>query len=379
MNTLPQAFSLIAPLLMILGAAAPVAAQDVERSADHDYRVVIVADNLTHPWGLAFLPRGDLLVTERPGRLRRIRDGKLQAKPLDGVPTVHASRQGGLLDIALHPQFADNRLVYLSYAAQADGLGGTEVVRGRLEGDGLVDVERIFAVEPKTPGGAHYGARMVFDRAGKLYLTIGDRYNLLHRAQETNDHIGTIVRLNDDGSVPADNPFVDTPGAQPEIYSYGHRNPQGLTLRPSDGAVWAHEHGPRGGDEVNIIESGANYGWPAITYGIDYSGAKISEFTSKPGMRQPVTYWVPSIAPSGMAFYTGDQFPKWIGDLFVGALKHRHLRRLVLRGDKVVEQEELLGDLNERIRDVRSGPDGFIYVLTDSPQGQVLRLEPADE
>jgi len=364
--------------VLFLGLVLSMQAQEVrvERSAEHDFRIVPVVGGLDHPWGLAFLPNGGMLVTERSGQLRIVRDGVLDPKPIEGVPNVYASGQGGLLDVALHPNFKGNRLVYLSFAGRGAGGAGTEVVRGRLAGNRLADVQVIFRVSPKTSGSNHYGSRLLFAPDGTLFITTGDRYSYLNHAQDTGDHLGTIVRVRDDGSVPDDNPFVGHTGARPEIYSYGHRNVQGIALRPGDNVIWAHEHGPRGGDEVNILKPGANYGWPAITYGIDYSGAIISDKTEAPGMEQPVVYWDPSIAPSGMAFYDGDRFPNWRGDLFVGALAHTHLRRLKLDGDRVVKQEVLLGKRNERIRDVRVGPDGLIYVLTDSGDGQILRLEP---
>lgn len=367
---------------MLLALAAPAAAQEVTRSEQADFRVVTLARGLDHPWGLAFLPAngpgdGGMLITERSGSLRLFKDGALQADPIAGVPQVAARGQGGLLDIALHPDFADNGLVYLSYAGAAGNQAGTEVARARFDGSALSDLEVIFRAEPKTPGAAHYGGRLAFGPDGKLYLGLGDRRNYMQEAQKVTSHLGGVMRLNDDGSVPDDNPFVGRSDALPEIFTYGHRNVQGMTVHPETGAVWTHEHGPRGGDEVNILKAGANYGWPAITYGIDYSGAIISEKTAAPGMEQPVVYWVPSIAPSGMAFYQGEAFPQWRGDLFVGALAGRHLRRLELDGDQVTGQEELLAGLSERIRDVRSGPDGFLYLLTDSPRGSLIRLEPA--
>jgi len=375
----------IAALLFSVGlclSASPLAAQqNVERSEQHDFQVVTLAEGLAHPWGMAFLQDGGILITERPGRLRLFKDGKLLADPIPGGPQAIARGQGGLLDVALHPDFATNGYAYFSYAGAEPGedqrLTGTEVARARFDGEELTALEVIFRARPKTPGGAHYGSRLVFDRDGKLYVSLGDRRNYMKEAQNPENHLGSILRLNDDGGVPADNPFAGETKVMGEIFTYGHRNVQGLALQPSTGAVWAHEHGPRGGDEVNLLKSGANYGWPAITYGIDYSGAIISEKSAAPGMEQPVIYWDPSIAPSGMAFYDGDRFPQWKGDLFVGALAHRHLRRLEMDGQKVVGQEALLRDLGERIRDVRSGPDGFIYILTDSARGRLIRLEPA--
>ncbi len=371
-----------AGLALSLACVAVAAAQDIERSEQHDFRTVTLARGLDHPWGMAFLPENGpsgagILITERSGALRLYRDGKLQARAVAGTPKVSASGQGGLLDVVLHPDFADNRLVYLSYAGASDGKAGTEVARGRFDGTALSDLEVIFRAQPKTPGSAHYGSRLVFGNDGKLYVSLGDRRNYMREAQNPANHIGSIVRLNDDGSLPDDNPFTGDTGKRPEVFSYGHRNVQGMALRPGSNEIWAHEHGPRGGDELNLLKAGANFGWPAITYGVDYSGAVISDKTAAPGMEQPVVYWDPSIAPSGMAFYDGDAFPQWKGDLFVGALAHRHLRRLEMDGRQVVGQEELLRDLRQRIRDVRAGPDDYLYVLTDSSDGRLLRLEPA--
>ncbi|WP_340119605.1 PQQ-dependent sugar dehydrogenase [Pelagibius sp. 7325] len=364
-------------------AAVPAAAQDAVQSSEQaDFRSVTLARGLDHPWGMAFLPAngpgdGGILITERAGQLRLFKDGALQREPIAGVPEVAARGQGGLLDIALHPDFATNGLLYLAYAGADGNQAGTEVARARFDGSALDDLEVIFRAQPKTPGAAHYGGRIAFGPDGKLYVTLGDRRNYMAEAQKLSSHLGGVLRLNDDGSVPDDNPFTGRPDALPAIFTYGHRNVQGIAVHPESGAIWTHEHGPRGGDEVNVLQAGANYGWPEITYGIDYSGAIISEETEAPGMTQPVVYWVPSIAPSGMAFYQGEAFPQWRGDLFVGALAGRHLRRLELDGDQVTGQEELLADLGERIRDVRSGPDGFLYLLTDSGRGSLIRLEPA--
>lgn len=360
------------------GNATPAAAPTAKSGG---FRVVTVVTGLSHPWGLAFLPGGDMLITERDGTLRLVRDGKLQRTPVPGVPEVRASGQGGLLDIALHPKFESNRLVYLSYSKPGPGGATTAVARGRFENDRLDGVEDIFVADAWSDNRIHYGSRLVFDRDGYLFLTIGDRgdstgLGTRQRAQNLGDHAGSTIRLHDDGSVPKDNPFVGREGAHPEIWSYGHRNAQGMTLHPTTGAIWQHEHGPRGGDEVNIVKRGANYGWPVVTYGINYVGTKIAEKGDAPGMEAPILYWVPSIAPSGMAFYTGDQFPEWRGNLFVGALVKQHLRRVVLEGNKVVAQEELLGDLGHRIRDVRVGPDGLLYLLVDDDDAPMLRLEP---
>ena len=357
------------------GEAPEAGVHDTEA---HDLRVEIVASGLEHPWGLAFLPEGGMLVTERPGRLRLVRDGAVVPEPVAGLPAIAAHGQGGLLDVALHPGFADNRWVYFSYSAAGDGGGiGTEVARARLREHRLEDLEVLFRLRPKTGAGRHFGSRLVFDGEGHLYITLGDRGDR-PRAQRLDDHAGSIIRLHDDGTVPADNPFTDRPDALPGIWSYGHRNIQGADRHPGTGQLWIHEHGPQGGDEVNVVEKGANYGWPVITYGVNYVlGTPIGEGTHKPGMKQPIHYWDPSIAPSGMAFYTGDAFPRWQGDLLVGALKDRMLVRLELDGREVVHEERMLQGALGRIRDVRVGPDGAVYLLTDAPDGVVARLVPA--
>jgi glucose/arabinose dehydrogenase len=357
-------------------AAAPVASAQTFTSEQHEFRVTTVTSGLVHPWGLTFLPNGDMLVTERVGRLRIGRDAELHPTPVPGVPEVALGGQGGLLDVALHPKFAENRLIYLSYAGTGEGGSGTEVARARLAGDALVDLERILEVRPKSLGGRHFGSRLLFGRDGYLYVTAGERA-IKDRAQDLGDLAGSILRITDDGGIPPDNPFVGRPSARPEIYAYGNRNSQGLAIHPETGQIWAAEHGPRGGDELNLLVAGANYGWPVITHGRSYSGAQIGEGTAKAGMAQPVRHWgVPSISPSGMAFYTGGDFPSWRGNLFLGALSGRALVRLVLDGEKIVHEERLLEDLGERIRDVRQGPDGRLYLLTDSPKGALLRLDP---
>jgi glucose/arabinose dehydrogenase len=358
-------------------ATYPCGAQTV-RSQEHSFRVVKLVEGLEHPWGLAFLPDGRALVTERPGRLRIVgKDGRLDSRAVSGVPAVAASGQGGLLDVALHPRYAENSLVYLSYSARGEGGIGTEVARGKLAGSRLDAVEVIFRQLPKSGGGRHFGSRLVFDRQGYLYITLGDRGDQ-DRAQKPDDHAGSVIRLHDDGRVPRDNPFVGKPGWKPEKYTLGNRNMQGAALHPRTGALWTHEHGPQGGDEVNAIRAGINYGWPVITYGANYGiGTKIGEGTHKPGMAQPLHYWVPSIAPSGMAFYTGERFPRWRGDLFVGALRDQMLVRLKLDGDKVIGEERMLKNALGRIRDVRDGPDGYLYLLTDESNGMLARLEPA--
>jgi len=343
-------------------------------SDEQRFRVVKLFERLDHPWSIAFLPDGGFLVTERPGRLSIISGGR-QTR-IEGVPPVFAEGQGGLFDVALHPAFEKNALVYLSYAGPGAGGASTELLRARLDGNRLVDGKVIFRQEPKTRGVVHFGGRIVFDRAGLLYLTLGERGER-DRAQRPEQHHGSVIRLNDDGSVPKDNPFVGRSGWKPEKLDLGHRNQQGAALNPQTGALWTHEHGPQGGDEINIIRAGANYGWPVITYGVNYGiGTKIGEGTQKEGMAQPIKVWVPSIAPSGMAFYTGDRFPKWKGNLFVGALRDQMLVRLTLDGEKVVKEERLLKGVLGRIRDVRMGPDGFIYLLTDESSGVLARLEP---
>jgi glucose/arabinose dehydrogenase len=373
----------IAVAVCLIFAAPRVASSQAPRSptpapVDGAVRVETVAKGLEHPWALAFLPDGRILVTERPGRLRIVeRDGRL-SKPLEGVPRVLARGQGGLLDIALDPRVAENRLVYLSYAEPGEGnTAGTAVARGRLGEGKLEDVEVIYRQQPKVEGGGHFGSRLVFARDGTLFVTQGDRFAYRERAQDLSSGLGKIVRINPDGSVPKDNPFVGRSSARPEIWSYGHRNVQSAALHPETGQLWTVEHGARGGDELNHPEAGNNYGWPVITYGVDYSGAKIGEGTAKSGMEQPVYYWDPVIAPSGMTFYTGDVFPDWKGSILIGSLTPGLLVKLTLKDSRVAREERYLGDLRERIRDVQQGPDGFIYLVTDSRDGRVLRVRPA--
>jgi glucose/arabinose dehydrogenase len=369
---------------LFLSAVAPASAQaPVLRSAYHDYRVVTVADGLVNPWSMAFLPGGDMLVTERPGRLRIVRDGALRPEPVPGVPEVFAQGQGGLLDVALHPDFATNRLVYLSYSKPVGDGSTTAVVRGRLEGDRLQEVEEIF--EADTRGRGHYGSRLAFDADGYLFITVGERQvpstgNLeAHPAQDPSNHHGTVNRIHDDGRVPEDNPFVGQPGHRPEIWSYGHRNPQGLVINLGTGDVWATEHGPQGGDELNLIRPGHTYGWPVVGYGVNYrTGLAIHEGTHREGMEPPVHFWVPSIATSGLLLYTGDRFPEWRGNLFVGGLAGEQIARLTLDGREVVAEETLLHG-HGRVRDIRQGPDGYIYVAIEDRSGEptpIVRLEP---
>jgi aldose sugar dehydrogenase len=343
------------------------------------YKVVEIAKGLDHPWSMAFLQDGSILVTERVGRLRLIKSGSLQSEPIGGVPAVHTGSQAGLFDIVLHPNFAQNNIVYLTYAAGTQAANGTQVARARFDGSTLQDLQVIFKALPLKDTDNHYGGRMVFLPDGTFALTIGEGFEYREKAQDLGSDLGKIVRLNEDGSVPQDNPFVGQASVRPEIYTWGHRNEQGLTFDVQSGRLYETEHGPRGGDELNIIVARRNYGWPVITYGMDYSGAYVSPYTQRPGLEQPVIYWTPSIAPSGLAIYHGDKFPAWQGDLFVGALAFKHLRRVHLdqRGN-VVDQEQLLNDLNWRIRDVRAPPNGYLYVCTDEDDGRVLRLEPPD-
>ncbi len=357
------------------GMTPAVAADETISSEKLDFTVARVVQGLTHPWGMAFLPNGDILITERVGRLRVVRKGELEPSPVPGVPKVALGGQAGLLDIALHPHFQKNRLIYLSYAGPGEGGMGTEVARARYVEGRLVDLETILVLQQKTLSPRHFGSRLLFGHDGYLYITIGDR-GTKKRAQDLSDLAGKVIRIMDDGQVPQDNPFVGQLAARSEIYTYGNRNPQGLTLHPLTGQVWQAEHGPRGGDEINLLLPGANYGWPVITYGRSYLGHKIGEGTSKAGMVQPLRYWVPSISPSGMTFYSGNKFPPWYGNLFLGALTGRALVRLELNGTEVVHEERLLEDLGERIRDVRQGPDGHLYLLTDASNGALLRLDP---
>lgn len=362
-------------LVLATASVFPAASQEFETDAGK-IRVVTVASELEHPWGLAFLPDGRMLVTERSGRLRIVaKDGSL-SKPLLGVPTVYAHKEGGLLDVILDPDFAQNHTIYLSYAEPGEGGGSTAVMRARLNDDGLTELEVIFRQTPKADSNAHFGSRLVFAPEGSLFVTLGDRLSR-DGAQDLAVHLGKVVRINADGSIPADNPYRGRAGIQPEIWSYGHRNIQGATIHPTTGKLWIHEHGPMGGDEINIPEPGKNYGWPLVSYGLNYDGSPVG--TGKQtgeGIEEPIYYWDPSIAPSGMVFYTGNAFPVWQGNLFVGSLKFRLLVRLELQEARILTEERLLSGLHERIRDVRQGPDGLLYLLTDSPTGRILRLEP---
>jgi glucose/arabinose dehydrogenase len=352
-------------------------------TAERRIRVVALATGLANPWSLAFLPGGDILVTERAGRLRIVRKGVLDPAPLGGVPAVRTTALGGLLEVALHPRHAENRLVYLTYTKANDqNLTTTALARGQFDGRALIDVEDIFVANNWSQSGTNFGGRIAFDRSGLLYLTVGERQEQ-ERAQKGDDHGGKVLRLRDDGSVPPDNPFVGRPGYRPEIYSLGHRSPQGLAMHPETGAIWENEHGPLGGDEINIILPGRNYGWPLVTYGTDYDGTKIADATWRADLEPPFMYWVPSIAISGLSFYTGDAFPEWKGNAFVGALFEGrtrmtgHVQRITFNEGRPIQREPLLTDLHQRIRDVRPGPDGLLYVLTDENPGALLRIEPA--
>jgi glucose/arabinose dehydrogenase len=363
--------------LLVAGTGACQEAQHVAPSGATKVTVTTFASGLENPWSLAFLPDGRMLVSERPGRLRYVDKEGALSKPIAGVPAVHAKGQGGLLDVILDPGFAENSIIYLSYAERGDGdENGTAVARARLDGDRLADVAVIFRQQPKFKSGQHFGSRLVFARDGTLFVTLGERNSQRDKAQDLRTHLGKVVRITRDGGVPADNPLVGKDDTLPEIWSYGHRNPQGAALHPETGELWLHEHGPKGGDEINLPKAGRNYGWPVITYGREYSGPAIGEGTAKAGMEQPVHYWIPSIAPSGMTFHSGNGYPAWKGQLFVGALAAQQLVRLEVEPDGKVLAEERIA-IGKRVRDVREGPDGALYLLTDEDAGEVLRVVPA--
>jgi len=372
-----KAMKLLCILLILLPGVNYSAEKLVPATGnDNLFRVVTISDGLEHPWGMAFLPDGRMLVTERPGRLRIISNGILDPEPISGLPEIAAAGQGGLLDIALHPLFNENGWVYFSYVAAGSGGIGTEVARAHFNGKRLSHLQLLFRLARKTSTVRHFGSRLVFDKNNYLYISVGDRGER-PRSQDLSDHAGSIIRLHDDGRIPQNNPFVFVKQAMPEIFSYGHRNPQGMTLHPETGDVWSHEHGPQGGDELNVIKKGVNYGWPVITYGVNYViGSKIGEGTQKSGMQQPDYYWIPSIAPSGMTFYTGEKFPHWQGSLFIGSLKFQQLVRLELNDQKVIREERFLSGKLGRIRDVHTGPDGYLYLLIDAANGSLVRLEP---
>ena len=371
-------YRLLLGLLVVALTSVNVLATSSYESEKVRFRVVPLVSGLVHPWSLVFLPDGDLLITERPGRLRVVRHGRLLEEPIAGVPVVASTGQGGLLDVVLHPNFATNRLLCLAYSRRDSDGSGTAINCSELVGDRLVNSREIFAAEPSLRGGKHFGCRLVFDVNGNLYATLGDR-GIRALAQALSSHPGSVIRIDLSGDALADNPFVHQEDAQPEIFTYGNRNPQGLAWQPQTGALWMHEHGPRGGDELNQVIAGTNYGWPVISYGKEYWSRKaVGEGTHKIGMAQPVHYWVPSIAPSGMAFYSGSRFPQWQGNLFIGSLKFGELVRLEINASQVIHEERLLNGDFGRIRDVRLGPDELIYLLTDAPNGQLLRLEPIE-
>lgn len=368
----------IAGALAVTSTASYAESVATER---HQVEITSLTNSLANPWGMAFLPSGDLLVTEKGGQLRRVSLDGAVSQPLAGVPEVVARSQGGLLDVAIDPNFSSNNWVYLSYS-EADPDGGegnsTAVARGKLGNNGLTQVEVIFRGAPKYKSGAHFGSRLVFAPDGHLFITLGDRYSAMADAQTLDNHHGKVIRIKPDGSVPSDNPFVDQANALPEIWSYGHRNVQGAAFHPETGELWTAEHGPKGGDEINIPQPGKNYGWPEATYGVDYDGSIISDKTHVAGTEQPHYYWVPSIAVSNMIFYTGDQFPAWKNDLLVAALKGSQVARLDLHGNRVMHEETLFEDaIEQRIRDIEQGPDGYIYLLTDDRNGQLIQIKPA--
>jgi aldose sugar dehydrogenase len=376
------------PLILVLSAAAlGCPSRGIQAPEDPaieprdavvvDYRVVTVVEGLEHPWGMAFLPGDEgILVTERPGRLRLVRNGQLEP-PLAGVPQVWAQGQGGLLDVALHPDFPQNRLVYLTYSKPGERGATTALARGRLEEGRLAGVQDIFVADAWSREGRHFGSRIVFDADGFVYITIGDR-GQMQPAQDLSNHMGTTVRLHDDGRVPQDNPFAGRANARAEIFTYGNRNAQGMATHPQTGEIWQNEHGPRGGDEINLMRPGANYGWPEYNFGNHYDGRPIPDPQPDTGIELPLLHWTPAIAPSGMTIYDGDAFPQWRGDVFNGSLVAQHLRRVRFDGTEPLEQERLLEGRGQRVRDVQTGLDGLLYVLVDAPSAPMLRLEPAN-
>ena len=357
------------------------------QTSDYAIRVVSLAEGLSNPWSIEFLPSGDVLVTERAGRLRILRDGVLDPEPIPGVPEVRNTILGGLLDVLVHPDFSSNELIYLSYSKETDdGSSTTAIARARFDGESLEGLEDIFVANTRSNSGTNFGGRMVFGPDGHLYVTIGERQEQ-ERAQDPMDHGGKVLRLRDDGTAPDDNPFVGESGYLPEIYTLGHRSPQGLAVHPDTGAIWENEHGPLGGDEINVLTAGSNYGWPMVSYGTNYDGTQITEtgLTSLPQFEPPLMYWIPSIAISGLSFYTGEAFPLWQGNALVGSMMEGrirwtgHVERLTFNeaGHPII-REPILAQLRQRIRDVRPGPDGLLYVLTDENPGALLRIEPAD-
>lgn len=349
-----------------------------QKLSEADLKVDTVASGLKMPWATTFLPNGDLLVTERVGKLRLVKKGVLDPQDISGLPEILYKGQGGLLDVQLHPDYAKNGWIYISYSSPKaegeegdDGGANTGLIRAKLKDHALTDVQKLFKALPNVKGGNHFGGRIVFDKKGYVFLSLGER-GQKENSQNLGKDQGKVVRLHEDGKIPADNPFVKTPGARPEIWTYGHRNPQGMTIHPTTGVIWAHEHGPQGGDELNIVQKGKNYGWPLITFGIDYDNSIISKDTARAGMEQPVTYWKPSIAPCGMTFVTSSQFKDWNGDLIVGSLKFQYLQHLTVKGNKVTGREIIFNKLG-RVRDVRQGPDGNLYVVLEN-SGKIVRI-----
>ncbi len=340
--------------------------------ADDAFTFEELADGLNHPWGLAFLPSGDALVTERNGDLRLLTSEGLSKQPISGLPDFVATGQAGMMGIAIDPDFEQNNKVYVCLNVAGDGGWSSEVHVGEFDGANLQNVQQVFVALPKYESRHHFGCRITFNKTNEMFISLGDRGGFKEESQNIDNHTGTVVRLNHDGSIPKDNPFLS--GGAPEVFTYGHRNVQGMAMHPDTGEIWTHEHGPRGGDEVNILSKGDNYGWPTITYGINYNGTIITDKTEMEGMRQPLKYWVPSYAPSGMMFYGGDMFDAWQGDLFIGSLKFRYLKHLKIEDSKIVEETNLFEDLDERIRDVVEGPDGSIYLVTDSNNGKIIRV-----
>lgn len=347
--------------------------QNIPEPVEVSFRIDTLATGLTNPWSMAFLPDGRILLVERPGRVRIYENGSLRAEPLAGFPEVYAMGQGGLLDVVLHPAYEQNGWIYFAYAAPGQGGGNTAIARAKLSGYNLIDFQVLFQAKPLTNASHHFGCRIVFDDEGYMFFTVGDR-GVSQNAQKLENHNGTVMRLFDDGIVPPDNPFLGTPGAMPEIWSFGHRNIQGMALHPEERTLWAHEHGAKGGDEINLIVKGGNYGWPLVTHGINYDGSIITTDTTMEGMIDPILHWTPSIAPCGMTFVKSDKFPQWKNNILAGALAGQHIHRVKITGNTVLETEKILEGF-ARFRDVRQGPDGYIYVLTEGP-GLFIRLIP---
>ncbi|WP_310559910.1 PQQ-dependent sugar dehydrogenase [Flavobacterium sp.] len=351
--------------IVFLSCDAQVKSNDVPvKDEVKNYTIETVVSDIEIPWGMVWLPDGSMLVTEKSGVLYHVKNGtKTEVK---NVPKVYNRGQGGLLDIALHPDYAKNGWIYITYAAEeGEGDGGnTKLIRAKLQDEGLTQIESLYKASPNSTKGQHFGSRIVFDNEGYLYFSVGERGDRIKNPQDITRDCGKIYRLNDDGSIPKDNPFVGQVGAKEAIYTYGNRNPQGMAKNPETGEIWAHEHGPQGGDEINIVKKGANYGWSIVTYGIDYDGTTISTENKKPGIEDPIFYWLPSIAPSGMAFVTSDRYPDWKGHLVVGSLKFQYLELLKLKGDEIIERQKIATDIG-RVRNVAQGPDGFIYIAVE--------------